>query len=216
MAWRSWSVSAPRLRQGIGGSRLRPTPRCLPVRMVCTNCSAVQFLRPVPEGARFAVKLTPHGPAQAVIVLLTTAPHLVGPSAVTGTGGTGALAGWPESIRLMSGAGPFGVIVSGVWQSLQPPKSARYWPRATWAALSGTVAAAAVLPGLGRQPAESSSAAAPNNRVCRRRVEGIGNLPAGVDRARRLRRGSGRRQSVAFGPAAAERLPESHEPARQI
>src|SRR5687768_18009010 len=39
---------------------------------------------------------------------------------------TFTLLGWPDSMRDMSGAGPFGVIVHGVWQSLHPPIVTRY------------------------------------------------------------------------------------------
>ena len=39
--------------------------------------------------------------------------------------------GCPDSIRAMSGSGPFGPIFSGVWQSLQPPMVTRYLPRST-------------------------------------------------------------------------------------
>ncbi|MBP1602044.1 MAG: hypothetical protein H6Q06_2195 [Acidobacteria bacterium] len=41
-------------------------------------------------------------------------------------------AGAPERFRLMSGTGPLGVNVFGVWQSLQVPAVMRYAPRATW------------------------------------------------------------------------------------
>src|SRR5262245_46785690 len=37
----------------------------------------------------------------------------------------------------MSGTGPLSVIFSGVWQSLQPPKFTRYFPRATRSASVG-------------------------------------------------------------------------------
>src|SRR3954469_13221536 len=48
--------------------------------------------------------------------------------------------GCPDSIRDMSGSGPLGPILSGVWQSLQPPTVTRYLPRSTraccvWAAV---------------------------------------------------------------------------------
>ena len=38
-------------------------------------------------------------------------------------------AGWPESIFVISGDGPCGPIVQGVWQSLQPIVVTRYFPR---------------------------------------------------------------------------------------
>src|SRR5687768_26311 len=41
-------------------------------------------------------------------------------------------------MRDMSGAGPLGVIVHGVWQSLQPPIVTRYSPRAIIAARSAS------------------------------------------------------------------------------
>ena len=42
--------------------------------MVATNSSSVHFPRPVSaSGVRFAVKLTPHGPDQAVKVLFVVA-----------------------------------------------------------------------------------------------------------------------------------------------
>jgi hypothetical protein len=45
-------------------------------------------------------------------------------------GGNLIVSGCPESIRDISGTGPLSVILSGVWQSLQPPKVTRYFPRA--------------------------------------------------------------------------------------
>ena len=80
--------------------------------------SAVHFPRPVSaSGVRLAVKLTPHGPAKAVLV---AAPlHAHAPSSLGG-GGTAKSAGWPESARVMSGSGPFGPSFQGVWQSLHP------------------------------------------------------------------------------------------------
>jgi hypothetical protein len=46
-------------------------------------------------------------------------------------GGTDAVAGCPDNIRVLSGAGPFAVIIFGVWQSPHPPYSTRYLPRAS-------------------------------------------------------------------------------------
>src|SRR5262245_56404525 len=45
-------------------------------------------------------------------------------------GGNWRFSGCPESMRDKSGTGPLSVILSGVWQSLQPPKATRYLPRA--------------------------------------------------------------------------------------
>ena len=52
-----------------------------------------------------------------------------------GGGGSLSLSGWPDSMRLMSGSGPFGPISHGVWQSLQPATVTRYLPRASFSAL---------------------------------------------------------------------------------
>src|SRR5262245_36790334 len=101
------------------------------------NCSSVQSPRPVSlSGVRLAVKLTPHGPAHAVIVDAATIPH-----GQTGTaGGVGSFrpAGCPESRPEKSSSRPFGPIFQGVWQSLHPIAHTRYSPRATvaaWASL---------------------------------------------------------------------------------
>src|SRR5688572_57788 len=122
------------------------------------NVSAVHLPRPVSgSGVRFAVKLTPQGPAQAVIVFDATAPH--GPSgARAGPPVIATSCGWPESMRVMSGSGPRGVIVHGVWQSLHTMIFTRYSPRATW----GLVAAArSVMAGAGDGTADSARAATP-------------------------------------------------------
>src|SRR5690242_13056296 len=96
----------------------REVPQCLPVRSVLMNISSVQMPRPVlRSGVRFAVKLTPHGPAKAVFV---GAADQVQPFSPDGRGGTLTSSGWPESIRDISGSGPFWPIFHGVWQSLQP------------------------------------------------------------------------------------------------
>src|SRR5215467_10717953 len=101
-----------------------------PVRTALTNISSVQMPSPVlSSGVRFAAKLTPQGPENAVplaaIVISHAADGAAAPPAI------GNDSGWPDSIRPMSGAGPFGPIFNGVWQSLQPPMVTRYPPRAT-------------------------------------------------------------------------------------
>ena len=81
--------------------------------------SSVQSPSPVSlSGVRFAVKLTPHGPAKAVLVAAPSHSH--GPGGSAGGAGIFRSAGCPVSARVMSGSGPFGPIFSGVWQSLQP------------------------------------------------------------------------------------------------
>jgi hypothetical protein len=57
------------LNQGIGGSSGRATPQWRPLRMVFLKMSKVQIPVPVcTSGVRLAVKLTPHGPENAVFV----------------------------------------------------------------------------------------------------------------------------------------------------
>src|SRR4029453_11345063 len=86
--------------------------------MASTNISSDQIPRPVfASGVRLAVKVTPHGPANAVPVADPAVTH--GPSNAGATG-SGADAGWPESIRLESRSGPLSPAFIGVWQSLQP------------------------------------------------------------------------------------------------
>src|SRR5512145_2247562 len=93
------------------------------------NIASVQLPSPVSlSGVRFAVKLTPHGPANAVLVAAPDHSH--GPRGAGGVGITRS-AGCPLSIRVMSGSGPFGPSLIGVWQSLQRPNVTRYLPRAT-------------------------------------------------------------------------------------
>src|SRR3954469_14217831 len=124
----------------MGGSTGRPTPRWRPLRIVSANCFAVQRPRPVsPSDVRLAVKLTPQGPAHAVFVAETTISQ--GPAGSFGTGGMTTVSGWPESMRLASGSGPFAPIFIGVWQSPQPPVVTRYSPRLT-AAGDGSAASA--------------------------------------------------------------------------
>src|SRR5689334_11900934 len=107
---------------------------CRPVRIALMNMSSVQIPMPVfLSGVRFIVYEMPHGPAHAVFVTPATMFH----GALTGGGaGICSVSGWPESIRDMSGSGPFGPIFQGVWQSLHPPIVTRYWPRAIVAAFA--------------------------------------------------------------------------------
>src|SRR5262245_55320258 len=103
---------------------------CRPVRSVLMNISSVQMPTPVFwSGVRFAVKLTPHGPECAVLVGAEATIHC---SEVSEAGAVITnCSGWPDSMRDMSGSGPVGPILSGVWQSLQPPTVTRYSPRAS-------------------------------------------------------------------------------------
>jgi hypothetical protein len=82
-----------------------------------------------------AVKLTPQGPDQAVNV--DDIPPIHGSATVAGAV-TAMSCGCPDSIRDMSGSGPPGPIINGVWQSLQSPIVTKYSPRFTcsFAALS--------------------------------------------------------------------------------
>src|SRR5512140_547591 len=98
---------------GIGGRIFRPRPKRRPDRIVSTNVCAVHVPRPVSRsGVRFAVKLTPQGPAQAVMVAAATTSQ--GPSGRAGAGGITRAAGCPDRKRLSSGAGPLGPIFRGV------------------------------------------------------------------------------------------------------
>jgi hypothetical protein len=78
------------------------------------------------------VKLTPHGPDQAVMVAPMVANH--GPGGSFGAGGMTSGSGCPDNMRSMSRTGPVAVILKGVWQSWQPPKFTRYLPRSIFAA----------------------------------------------------------------------------------
>lgn len=134
MLARSASVRFFRSFHGMGGRMALPVPLSLPVRMVLVNWSCVQAPIPVAEsGVRFAAKLTPHGPLQAVMVML--------PAAIQGGmrragAGIGIVAGWPERSFVISGPGPCPVMVHGVWQSLQPMVLTRYLPCSAVAALA--------------------------------------------------------------------------------
>src|SRR5882672_8779546 len=134
---------------GMGGRISRPRPRWRPVRMVSLKFRTVHLPRPVSRsGVRLAVKLTPQGPDHAVFVAANAFCH--GPSAIVGAGGITRVSGCPDNMRSMSGAGPVGVILSGVWQSLQPVTVTRYRPRA-WASLATAAA--------GGSPARAKDAA---------------------------------------------------------
>src|SRR5688500_14211549 len=111
------------------------------------NISSVHLPRPVSgSGLRLAVKLTPHGPANAVLVAAATHAH--GPGGSDGGGGMIISAGWPVSMRDMSGSGPFGPIFHGVWQSLQPMVLTRYSPRwMTWSGARRSLDVSALSPG---------------------------------------------------------------------
>src|SRR4030095_4075069 len=94
------------------------------------HCFSVQSPRPVSlSGVRLAVKLTPHGPAHAVMVPAATIAH--GPGGTAGAGGIFRSDGCPLSRREKSISGPLGPTFHGVWQSLQPPIPTRYSPRST-------------------------------------------------------------------------------------
>src|SRR5215475_15317795 len=70
----------------------------------------------------------PHGPEKAVSVAAPAQSH--GPRGAT-AGSAPICSGCPERNRDMSGSGPLGPILSGVWQSLQPIIVTRYLPRST-------------------------------------------------------------------------------------
>src|SRR5687768_15545814 len=97
--------------------------------MVSTKLRSVHRPSPVSgSGVRLAVKLTPHGPDHAVLVPAAVTSH--GPCGC-GAAGIDIASGWPDSMRVMSGAGPLGPGFHGVWQSLHPAIVTRYLPRAT-------------------------------------------------------------------------------------
>src|SRR5262245_5759243 len=135
----SSSGSAPTIQYGIGGRIARPLPWWRPVRIVAMNMSSVHEPRPVSlSGVRFAVKLTPHGPAHAVFVADMDPIH--GPDG-GGGGGITISAGCPVSARDMSISGPRGPIFQGVWQSLQPIVFTSCAPRSTRACFFSGVTA---------------------------------------------------------------------------
>src|SRR5690348_6927893 len=101
---------------------------CLPVFIALRNMSSVQTPMPVwRSGVRLAANVVPHGPANAVLVAAPTMTH--GPGGSCGAGGSFMSWGWPERKRVMSGWGPVGPILNGVWHSLQPAIATRYLPR---------------------------------------------------------------------------------------
>ncbi len=78
-----------------------------PVRIVFMKSCTVHWPSPVSaSGVRLAVKLTPQGPDQAVLVPATTTSH--GPSGSFGAGGIFRSCGWPDSIRRHVGLGAVG------------------------------------------------------------------------------------------------------------
>ena len=87
------------------------------------NISGVHPISPEREGVRLAVKLTPHGPDQAVRSPLVLATQVS--FAAAGASPTGTSAGCPMKARVMSGSGPWAVIIFGVWQSWQAPTTVR-------------------------------------------------------------------------------------------
>src|SRR5688572_28082409 len=99
---------------------------CLPLRIASMKLRSVHFPMPVASGVRFAVKLTPQGPAHAVLVAAAVITQGI---AGAGAGGITMSCGWPDSARVMSGAGPFGPITQGVWQSWHPEVLTMYLPR---------------------------------------------------------------------------------------
>jgi hypothetical protein len=124
---RSSSVAWAYICHGIGGSRSRPSPWCLPRRIVLTNMSSVQLPRPVAwSGVRLRVNEMPHGPTHAVSSALDIDTQPDGDSTpAAGAGGAGSSARCPESRRVSSSAGPLSVITFGVWQSWQAPSVTR-------------------------------------------------------------------------------------------
>src|SRR5512135_545167 len=129
MAPRSSSLKFCRAWKGMGGRSPRPLPSTRPVRMVLMKSLPDQVPSPSSlSDVRLAVKLTPQGPDQAVMVA-EKAPIQGGPAGAADET-TLSASGCPESQRLMSGMGPDGPILSGVWQSAQPVDFTRYSPRA--------------------------------------------------------------------------------------
>src|SRR5688500_8361303 len=103
----------------------------------------------------------PHGPAHAVLVALNAATHA---SSSFGGGGITSDSVWPDSARVMSGAGPCSVITHGVWQSWHAEVLTMYLPRATLAA-SGVAAGASVAVACGSAAATGSRAASATRAV---------------------------------------------------
>ena len=63
--------------------------------------------------------------------MLVAKPDQMNGSAALTFGSRPISSGWPDSIRDMSGSGPFGPSFNGVWQSWQPMMLTRYAPRCT-------------------------------------------------------------------------------------
>src|SRR4051795_7891390 len=83
----------------------------------------------------------PQGPAKAVLVAAVAISQI--PLAFGASSGP-TCSGCPERKRSMSGSGPFGPILNGVWQSEQPIMFTRYLPRSARPAPASWVAADAV------------------------------------------------------------------------
>src|SRR4051812_39136421 len=97
----------------------RAVPMCLPDFNALTNSSSVQTPDVMPvslSGVRLAANDTPHGPDHAVNVSVIPIAHWLPRAGVYGAF-TLIVSGWPASIMLMSGSGPFGPSFFVVWQS---------------------------------------------------------------------------------------------------
>src|SRR5512139_2923434 len=106
-------------------------PGVFPVRRVLTNVFSVHAPIPVSlSGVMFDAKLIPQGPAQPVMSFVNNPPQVFGPMTPSGIAGAFSEDGNPARIRFVSGAGPFPVMIFGVWQSWHPPRVTRYFPRA--------------------------------------------------------------------------------------
>src|SRR5688572_13330693 len=131
MLFRSSSVICPMNCQGIGGIIGLPAsaPINFPVRSILINNSSVHAPLPVAlSGVRLAEKETPHGPTHEVRSLLAKY-HLPGVISVVSMRCSLPSAGEPESRRVSSMIGPCGVMILGVWQSLQLAMVVKYFPR---------------------------------------------------------------------------------------
>src|ERR1051325_3399191 len=118
----------------MGGRSGRATPQWRPLRIVFLKISNVQMPVPVlTSGERFAAKLTPQGPENAVFVGAVATAQRSDFSRESCAGEViGICCGWPDSMRVRSGPiFPSGCWIHGVWQSLQPPIVTKYAPRAT-------------------------------------------------------------------------------------
>jgi len=80
------------------------------------------------------------------------------PGDAFGTAGSAMPAGWPDSMRDMSGSGPRAPSFHGVWQSLQPIVRTRYAPSSAWLRAGGLAApAGAWAPALAMSPARATA-----------------------------------------------------------